>query len=78
MPLNFLRLVTLFLFLPFQASAQTIDEQINRLMQPLTDALSAFIFYAVPLGGMDLPLIVVWLIIAAFFFTFYLGFINLR
>ena len=78
MPLNFLRLVTLFLFFPFQASAQTIDEQINRLMQPLTDALSAFIFYAVPLGGADLPLIVVWLIIAAFFFTFYLGFINLR
>ena len=78
MPLNFLRLVTLFLFFPFQASAQTIDEQINRLMQPLTDALSAFIFYAVPLGGTDLPLIVVWLIIAAFFFTFYLGFINLR
>ena len=72
MPVTFLRLIFLFLFFPFQAGAQTIDAQINRLMQPLTDALSAFIFYSVPMGGTDLPLIVVWLIIAAFFFTFYL------
>jgi len=28
--------------------------------------------------GADLPLIVLWLICAATFFTFYLGFINLR
>ena len=47
-------------------------------MQPLTDVLSALIFYAVPWAGADVPLIVVWLIVAAFFFTFYLGFINLR
>ncbi|MBL6761899.1 MAG: alanine:cation symporter family protein [PS1 clade bacterium] len=47
-------------------------------MQPLTNMLSAFIFFSVPVGGSDLPLIVVWLIIAAFFFTFYLSFINLR
>ncbi|MGI9438669.1 MAG: alanine:cation symporter family protein, partial [Parvibaculales bacterium] len=47
-------------------------------MQPLTDVLSAFIFYSVPMAGADVPLIVLWLVIAAFFFTFYLGFVNLR
>ena len=47
-------------------------------MQPLTDAVSAFIFYAVPIGNAELPLIVLWLIIGAAFFTAYLGFINLR
>ncbi|MEM9705608.1 MAG: alanine/glycine:cation symporter family protein [Pseudomonadota bacterium] len=55
-----------------------IDETINEIVQPLTDALSAFIFYSVPIGGADLPLIVCWLIFGAAFFTIYLGFVNLR
>jgi AGCS family alanine or glycine:cation symporter len=77
-PKTFLYLLSLFSIFPFSASAQSIDAKINQLMQPMTDVLSAFIFYSVPLAGADVPLIVVWLIIAAFFFTFYLGFINLR
>lgn len=54
-----------------------IDQTINAAVQPLTDALSAFIFYSVRIGGADLPLIVCWLIAGALFFTVYLGFINL-
>ena len=78
MPRLFLFLLPLLSFLPLPAAAQNVDETINRLMQPIADTLSAFIFFAVPLAGADVPLIVVWLIVAAFFFTFYLGFINLR
>ena len=74
----FIYLLPFFSIFSFSASAQSIDTKINQLMQPLTDVLSAFIFYAVPLAGADVPLIVVWLIVAAFFFTFYLSFINLR
>ena len=48
------------------------------MVQPVTDALSSFIFFSVPVMGADLPLIVLWLIFAATFFTFYMGFINLR
>ncbi len=55
-----------------------IDQAINRAVQPVTDALSAFIFYSVKIGEAELPLIVLWLIIGAAFFTVYLGFINLR
>ena len=55
-----------------------LDAWINDLVQPLTDALSSFIFFSVPVMGADLPLIVLWLIFAASFFTLYLGFINLR
>ena len=55
-----------------------IDAAINKAVQPLTDALSSFIFYSVKIGNADLPLIVVWLIFAACFFTVYLGFINIR
>ena len=74
----FLYLIPLFSIFPFSASAESIDAKINQLIQPLTDILSAFIFYSVPLADTQVPVIVVWLIFAAFFFTFYLGFINLR
>jgi len=56
----------------------SIDAWIDRLVQPLTDAISSFIFFSVPVFGTELPLIVLWLIFAATFFTFYLGFINIR
>ena len=56
----------------------SIDAVINAAVAPLAEALSAFIFYSVNVGGADLPLIVAWLVIAATFFTFYFGFINVR
>ena len=55
-----------------------LDASINAAVQPITDALSSFIFYSVSIAGAEVPLIVCWLIFAAIFFTFYLGFINLR
>lgn len=64
--------------LPGRANAAGIDETINGIVQPLTDAVSSFIFFSVPVAGADLPLIVLWLIFGAVFFTGYLGFINLR
>ncbi len=60
------------------ASAASLDDKINQLAQPLTDVISAFIFYSVPIAGADVPLIVCWLIFAAIFFTFYMGFVNFR
>jgi len=56
----------------------SIDERINEIVQPLTDAISKFIFFSVKIFGTDVPLIVCWLIFAACFFTAYLGFINVR
>jgi len=44
----------------------------------LADAVSAFIFYAVPVMDADVPLIVLWLIAGGLFFTCYLGFVNIR
>ncbi|NQV95993.1 MAG: alanine:cation symporter family protein [Sphingomonadales bacterium] len=66
------------LFASSQAAAQSIDTQINNAVQPLTDALASFIFYSIPIVGADVPLIVLWLIFGAVFFTVYLGFINIR
>lgn len=55
-----------------------LDAQIDALMQPIASAASDFIFYAVPLFGTDVPLIVLWLIAGGLFFTTYLRFINIR
>ena len=64
----------------FQASAEKgIDEKINDFLKPAVDSLGEVIFYQ-PFAsmGFEMPLVVMWLIIGAVFFTVYMGFINLR
>ncbi|PNQ63044.1 alanine:cation symporter family protein [Vibrio agarivorans] len=56
----------------------TIDDKVNIWISPLTEWLSSIIFYKISLFGFPAPLIVLWLSIAGIFFTFYLGFMNLR
>lgn len=56
-----------------------IDEKINNFIKPAVDALGEVIFYKpFAAAGFDMPLVVMWLILGALFFTFYMGFINLR
>jgi len=59
---------------------QGVDAAIDRIVTPLSDALSAVIFYEIPipLAGQGIPFIVLWLVVAALFFTFYFRFINVR
>lgn len=57
----------------------TIDELINYYFEPVATFLASIIFYALPLmEGVELKLILVWMVAAAVFFTLYLGFINFR
>ena len=56
----------------------SLEQQIEALFSPLAEKLSAIVFYNWQLMGHDIPLIVLWLAIAAFLFTVYFGFINLR
>lgn len=56
----------------------SIDQQVETFVRPLTNALSRVVFYPIELFGQDFPLIVLWLTIAAVFFTLYLGFVNVR
>lgn len=55
-----------------------VDEAINQAFTPIAKAFSDIVFFSVSIGGTDLQLIVLWLIVGAAFFTFYLRFINLR
>jgi AGCS family alanine or glycine:cation symporter len=56
----------------------SLDVRISAAVQPLSDALAGAIFYSVHVAGIDIPLIVGWLITAALIFTFYFRFIQLR
>jgi AGCS family alanine or glycine:cation symporter len=55
-----------------------IDESINQAFAPIAKAFSEFIFFSVSVAGAELQLIVLWLIVGALFFTFYLRLINIR
>ena len=56
----------------------TPDQWVEAHVGPVAEALSSAVFYAVPVAGTQVPLIVIWLAVAAVFFTVYLRFINLR
>jgi alanine or glycine:cation symporter, AGCS family len=61
----------------------TLDQRIEAVVQPITDAVSSAIFYDVRVGGTDeapvrFPLIVGWLILGGLVFTLYFRFINVR
>lgn len=61
-----------------EAAAVTIDQMINDAVSPISNAVASVIFYSVPVAGTQLPLIVVWLSVAAVIFTVYFGFIQFR
>lgn len=56
---------------------QSIDEKINSFVAPVAKVFVDVIFYSVPVGDANVPLIVGWLMIAAVVFTFYFGFIQI-
>jgi len=55
-----------------------VDETINQAFAPVAKAFSDVVFFSVSVGGADLELIVLWLVVGAAFFTVYLRFINFR
>ncbi|MFK7831367.1 MAG: alanine/glycine:cation symporter family protein [Congregibacter sp.] len=56
----------------------SFDQQVEALVGPFASGLSKIVFYPLDILGQPVPLIVLWLAGAACFFTFYLGFINVR
>lgn len=55
-----------------------IDKLIDATFEPVSNAVASVIFYSIRLLDLEIKLILIWLVIAALFFTFYLGFVNIR
>ena len=60
------------------AESEPFETMVNRVFGPYTKAASDFIFWGFEVGGVTFPLVVIWLIAGALFFTIYMKFINLR
>ncbi|MCO4747938.1 MAG: alanine:cation symporter family protein [Proteobacteria bacterium] len=55
----------------------TVDEQINQALAPASKAFSNLVFFELPIFGVGVPLVVLWLVAGAVFFTLYFRFVNL-
>lgn len=55
-----------------------VDQKIDQVVKPIADFLEGIIFYAEPLTGFDIKLILVWLVSVSLFLTIYFGFINFK
>ena len=55
-----------------------IDQRIDQAIRPIADTVAGFIFSSFSVGGVPVPYVLVWLLLAATIFTLYFRFINLR
>lgn len=61
------------------AYSKSFDERINDIFQPAVEILDKVFFYE-PFSsfGLNVPIILIWLVVGAVFFTIYMNFINLK
>ena len=77
--LSSLLIVITTISLTFSSNALQIDEKINEILNPISMIVVSIVFFSVEIfEGIKVPLIVVWLIVAAVFCTVYFGFVNIR
>ena len=51
--------------------AMNVDEFMDKHVAPISDAVAKLIFFPINICGCEVPLIIFWVLIAGFFFTFY-------
>ena len=80
MRLNFKSLLTAFIFFWMYISTAyaSFDQSVNEWTSPFASVLKEFVFYKITLFNASIPLVVIWLITGALFFSFYLKWVNLR
>lgn len=55
-----------------------VDSVIDAAFEPVSKAVASVIFYSIQFLGLEIKLVLIWLVVAALFFTIYFGFINVR
>lgn len=58
--------------------AMGLDQRIDAAFGPVSEGFSGVIFYSIEMFGQTVPLVLLWLVCASVFFTFYFGFANIR
>ena len=68
---KFLLLMSALLLNLQSAFAFNVDTFIDEKVAPITNAIADLVFTSIKIGSVDMPLIMLWILIAGFFFTFY-------
>lgn len=55
-----------------------IEDKINAFFEPFATWMSGWVFYAFSVGGIEIPIVVLWLVAAATIITIALGFVQFR
>lgn len=58
--------------------AQGIDEAISGVFGPIVDVLEKIVFFAIPMFGTNVPIVIIWLVVGAIFCNFYFRIRPLR
>jgi AGCS family alanine or glycine:cation symporter len=61
-----------------ESVTNSIDDAVSDFFEPVAEHVGDVVFYAVPVGDTELPLIVAWLVIAGLIFTTWFGLIQVR
>jgi AGCS family alanine or glycine:cation symporter len=62
-----------------QADAlSAVEVAINRAIGPLAEVANRVVFFTVKIGGLEVPVVVAWLVVASVLLTGWFGFINVR
>ncbi|MEV2253396.1 alanine/glycine:cation symporter family protein [Streptomyces sp. NPDC050147] len=56
----------------------SVDEAVSGFFEPIATWLGEVVFYAVPVAGTKIPLIVAWLVVAGLVFTTWFGLVQVR
>lgn len=60
-----------------ESSLERINNAIDSFFEPITTTIEKIIFFTVTIGSMEIPFVLIWLIVGAIFFTFYMKFVNI-
>ena len=68
-----LYLILAFLTLSFnKVYAFNVDKFMDENIAPVSDKIASWVFYPINIGGSEIPFVVLWVLVAGIFFTFYL------
>lgn len=60
-----------------KSAVETINEGVNEAMGGITGVVESVIFYSIDIAGISVPLVLIWLMAGALFFTVFFRFINI-
>ena len=56
---------------------EDLDKNIETLLKPVSDSITGFVFGSFSFFGNQIPFIVLWLVFASLYFSFYFRFLNI-